>query len=173
MSDSKLDAATIAAIRAAAPSVKNGTFTVSHERLGHFTVKLWTCAKGALAGKRILSLLTGPNNDTDFTGVAFWNDEAKVANVWKRHRGEKSSQPVDGFAWQTIGWSVYEQKLAIWCDLATRGAEQERHGYWFGEGYRLQLEGRCVVCNRKLTHPESIDAGIGPECASRLGGARA
>lgn len=30
-------------------------------------------------------------------------------------------------------------------------------------------EGRCGRCHRALTHPESLDLGIGPECASRMG----
>ncbi len=28
--------------------------------------------------------------------------------------------------------------------------------------------GRCMVCGRKLTHPASIAAGIGPVCAGKL-----
>jgi hypothetical protein len=31
-------------------------------------------------------------------------------------------------------------------------------------------EGKCGKCGRKLTVPESIERGIGPECYSRLGG---
>jgi hypothetical protein len=34
---------------------------------------------------------------------------------------------------------------------------------------RFQHEGRCCMCARPLTNPESIDAGIGPECAGKLG----
>lgn len=162
-----LDAATLAAIRAKAPNVHNGTYTATSEKAGHYTVKLWTQTKGELAGKRILSLLTGPNNETDYTAVAFWDDAEKTVAVWKRFRGPRSSGQIDAFRWQTIGWSPYEQKLAIWCDLAVRGATPERHGYWFSEGYTLLRESRCCVCNRKLTVPESIEAGIGPECASR------
>jgi hypothetical protein len=30
-------------------------------------------------------------------------------------------------------------------------------------------EGRCGRCGRKLTVPESIESGFGPECASILG----
>lgn len=172
MSDSKLGDAQLAAIRAAAPNVNNGTYTVSHERLGHFTVKLWTALKGNLAGKRMLALLTGPNNERDFTAVAFWDDAQMRVAVWRRYRGPGSHMAIDGFNWQTSGWSAYEQKLAIWCDLATRGADADAHGFWWGEGYRLQLEGRCLRCNRKLTHPESIEAGIGPECAGRGAGAQ-
>ena len=29
--------------------------------------------------------------------------------------------------------------------------------------------GRCMICGRKLTHPESVAAGIGPTCRQRLG----
>lgn len=163
----KLDTATIEAIRAAAPFVKNGTYTVSHDQRGHFTLKLHTALTGNLAGKRIISMLVGPDNNADFQGVAFWDDEKKFAAVWKRFRKAESFMPIDGFNWQSHGWSAVEQKLAIWADLAIRGAQPEKHGYWYSEGYRLLTEGRCCFCNRKLTHPESIEYGIGPECAKK------
>lgn len=31
---------------------------------------------------------------------------------------------------------------------------------------QVQHEGKCGRCGRTLTHPESIESGIGPECAS-------
>lgn len=31
-------------------------------------------------------------------------------------------------------------------------------------GYTIQHEGKCGRCGRELTTPESINAGIGPEC---------
>lgn len=34
--------------------------------------------------------------------------------------------------------------------------------------YGMEL-GRCSICNRTLTNPESIEAGIGPVCAGRRG----
>lgn len=36
-----------------------------------------------------------------------------------------------------------------------------------GHQYAVMLSKRCVRCNRKLTNPESIKAGIGPECATK------
>lgn len=33
--------------------------------------------------------------------------------------------------------------------------------------------GRCCRCGRELTHPTSIDSGIGPECANKLAAPRA
>lgn len=34
-------------------------------------------------------------------------------------------------------------------------------------GIRFQHAGRCCVCSRELTNPESIEAGIGPECSGK------
>lgn len=161
----KISASDLEALRSRPPTVHNGTYTVNSPR-GHFTLKLFTVQDGNLAGRRVISLLTGPNNEKDFTAVAFWNDAEHTATVWQRFRGPTSTLLLDGFHWQLVGASAYEQKIAIWCDLVVRGATPERHGYWFGEGYTLLLEGRCVVCNRKLTHPESIQSGIGPDCAA-------
>lgn len=36
------------------------------------------------------------------------------------------------------------------------------------EGYDIHHEGRCCRCGRRLTTPESIKAGIGPECANKI-----
>lgn len=171
--------ATVAATKA--PNVHNGTYTVDGPK-GHFTVKLHTVAEeGAFNGKRILSMLVGPNNETDFKGVAFWDDENQVARVWKRFTDSSSRMRVDAFNWQSVGWSTTQKKLAIWADLIVRGytfteeglskAERtaaEGCGYWRGEGYTLLLEGRCVVCNHKLTSPASIRAGIGSVCEGKL-----
>jgi len=33
--------------------------------------------------------------------------------------------------------------------------------------FEIMHEGRCCRCNRALTHPDSIESGIGPECAKR------
>lgn len=150
------------------PRVHNGAYTVSHEKHGHFTVKLYTApANSDLAGRRILALLCGPSNETDWQGVAFWNEEQDVqwAAVWSRHASDRNAReyPIDGWHWGER-WNTIEKKLAIWADLAVRGWTEERHGHWYGNGYRLLREGRCVVCNRLLTHPESIELGIGPEC---------
>lgn len=39
-------------------------------------------------------------------------------------------------------------------------------------GVTIFHEGRCGRCGRRLTVPESITTGFGPECAAILGGAR-
>lgn len=147
---------------AVALALKNGTYTVSHPEHGHYTIKLHTVTGDSeLAGKRIFSLLVGASNETDYEGVAFWNDDARFASVWKRHRSPTSTMTVDAYNWQS-SWSKVEKKLGVLLGLALR-----ERSYWHEEGYELLLEGRCVRCNRKLTTPESIRTGIGPECAKR------
>lgn len=153
------------------PSVHNGTYTVEHPANGHFTLKLYTVRRGELEGRRILAMLVGPDNQNNYRGVAYWLDTLPLVTVWKRFRGPDSRLRIDGYQWQGgdngLGLSTIEKKLCIWADLAIRGATEERHGYWFEAGYRLHLAGHCVVCNRKLTHPDSIKSGIGPTCAGR------
>lgn len=151
-----------------APIVHNGTYTVSHETDGHFTVKLSTSIKGKLAGKRIAAILTGSNNEADYTSLAFYEDEDDYtggprAFVWRRFQGEGSKMPVTPYNWQSEGWSKSEKKLAVWLDLVVRGESS----YWLGRGYKVQHAGTCVRCNRKLTDPVSIETGIGPVCAGR------
>lgn len=36
------------------------------------------------------------------------------------------------------------------------------------EQVELWHEGRCGRCGRRLTHPESIQTGLGPECAGKI-----
>lgn len=149
-----------------APNVHGGTYTVSHEKHGHFTLKLYTVLKGNLAGKRILALMVGSDNENDFRGVAFWDDDAQRVNTWKRFRSAARSFPIDGYNFGE-DWNTVEKKLAIWSNLVIVGSTEHDDGYWYGHGYRLLLEGRCCRCNKKLTTPESIEAGIGPICAGK------
>lgn len=155
--------------------VQNGYYTVSHPGHGHYTLKLSTVRKGDMAGQRIWSLLTGPSNETDYTGVATWNDSDGIARVWRRHRAPLSPDPnrfpVDDCHWSKR-WSKVEKKLAVALNLLlseTHGQPGKARGYWRQEGYDIQASGRCLVCNRTLTVPESIASGIGPECRAKLG----
>ena len=135
----------------------NGTYTVDSPD-GHFTMKLSTAKEGPLQGKRILSLLVGPDNESSYIGVAFWLEDEARAAVWRKH-GSGSRTRNDGWHWQPE-WTKTEKKVAVLLDLALRGDR----GYWEGRGYTVLLAGTCVRCNRKLTEPESIRLGIGPVC---------
>lgn len=162
-------------------ALQNGTYTISHPKRGHFTVKVHTAQQGQLAGRRIISMLTGPDNTADYRGVAFWNDDERdhegkrwpQAKVWSRFRGPRSELPLDGYHYQYQGgWNSVEQKLAIFLDLALRALNVGEDGrdlgsHWRSQGYEIQRSSRCVRCNRELTDPESLRIGQGPECRSK------
>lgn len=91
-----------------------------------------------------VALLTGPDNTGDYTYLGMLRD-----NAFRLTRGSKmldSSGPVKAFRW-------------VW-DHLTRDAMPPFCEIWH--------EGRCGRCGRTLTVPESIAAGIGPDCAGKL-----
>lgn len=143
--------------------VHNGTYTCWHESYGSFAVKLYTATRGDLAGRRIVSLLMGPNEETDWRGVGFWHDRSHTISVWEKYSSPHRLHFLNGYYYGEK-WSTPERKLAIWTCLVVRGATEARHGYWFTAGYTLTFETRCVVCNKILTEPESIRRGVGPNC---------
>lgn len=160
--------AVIAAMEAAAPRLHNGTYTVSHPQYGHFTLKIHTSQNGQLAGKRIISLLTGPDNVNNYHGIAFWDDERAEAFIWNRYKHPDTKLALNGMTWDPKRWTAQQQKLAIFLDLTLRvDDEGTPKGFFSKRGYEVQLSSHCCRCNRKLTTPESIRNGIGPQCAMK------
>lgn len=122
------------------PITHNGKFTVKSTRTGeHRTFQVRTQdAKATFApGKRVLSLLTGSNNEADYTGFAFVDDFG--IHVWTKNRTE--------------------QYMA----LARMLEHLQRHE----DAGRVEVcaETTCRKCNRALTTPESVRDGIGKKCA--------
>lgn len=121
----------------------NGTYTIQNRKSGdHRTIRIRRQSPEArfAPGKRVMSILTGPNNRTDYTGVAFVDENGVV--VWKRYRDTDLGKTAS-FVWK----------------LVVNGEHADL--------YEVLHEGRCHICNRKLTEPESIRTGIGPVCAER------
>lgn len=64
----------------------NGKITISNPNTGnHRTFQIKTVKKGNLAGKRILSMLIGPDNEQDYLGIGFVDDTG--IKIWNRHKG--------------------------------------------------------------------------------------
>lgn len=162
----------------------NGTYTIIKPTGEHRTLRIRNAVFGgrpAEAGKpgakgeekRVLELLVGPNNESDFEGFAFVSDRGVA--VWTRKRG-------DGPAWFGPPFVLYpslpasaseHQRLAAaLVDLAWDDGHRPVAGSRLAAlGFRVELATDCIRCGRTLTTPESIDAGIGPECfAKRNGG---
>lgn len=133
----------------------NATVTVVSKRTGtRFTFKVRECgspsykenlARGA-ESVHFVKVLTGPDNEADygFLGTIF-------GGTAYRH-GRKSRIAVSAPSAQAFAWFAGEL-------LAGR----------LPEGVDVYHAGRCGRCGRKLTVPESITTGFGPECAGLLG----
>lgn len=136
----------VPATRTMAEPVADATYTVAMSDSKWYTVRISTVETGNLAGKRIAEFLSGPDNETDFQGFAFVNDDGTVT-TWKRFR--------------TPGYLPYQDALNMVLGYPKMAPE-------FREAYALK-SGRCSRCGRKLTVPASIHRGLGPECAKLIG----
>lgn len=136
----------------AVAKVFNGRFTLRNRTSGeHRTLEIKTQPIDAkfAPGERVVSLLTGPNNEADYTGFGFVNDQG--IHVWNKKRSTNGTK------------SEWEWCAEILWSLALDGGFSP-----FADRYEFLMEGRCMKCNRVLTTPESILTGIGPICAEKV-----
>lgn len=142
----------------------NGVYTVVSPTGNHRTFSLETQpADDTFApGERILYLLTGPD---EWTGFAFARAGRTIQNhrfvpgfvVWKKYRSQAGYPP--------SAWELFARMLA---DMLRCGAREFRSAALNGPGvYRLLAMKSCDRCNRRLSTPESIAAGRGPECSKK------
>ena len=126
-------------------NIANGTFTlVNREKGSHITLKIHTVKGGKLKGKRIVSRLNGPDNETSYQGIAFVTENDKIV-LWKNHRND-------------VNWKI----VNILRNMLLYG-DQSKHL----ERIDIMASCTCLRCNRKLTSPQSIEDGIGPECIKK------
>lgn len=100
-----------------------------------------------------MSVLTGPNNTTDY---------GFLGTLWVKRNGTATYRPG---AMTRIGPEAPSQRAVQWIadglSAPNGGAVLFRHAeFWH--------EGRCGRCGRKLTVPESVASGFGPECIGRI-----
>jgi len=121
----------------------NGRVTVKSLRTGdHRTFAIRT-ERWTDEPARVVSLLDGPDNESDYTGFGFIQPDGSI-RVWLSKRSG-TSRP-----------STWEQYARI---LESPQAFEGLCEY--------HLEARCRRCGRTLTTPESIESGIGPVCAGK------
>lgn len=140
---------TTAADAVAYATAGKATITLVSVRTGaRFTYRLSApkpADDGTIGDIRFVALLSGADNTSDFQYMGFIGREGAYLHGRKSRIGQDAPSAV-AFAW------VWERLQA-----GTLPASVE---VWH--------EGSCGRCGRKLTVPESIVAGIGPECASKL-----
>jgi len=121
----------------------NATFTLQGKR-DRFTYKIRAAKEGTL---HFVSVLTGSDNESSYSYLGIVGREKDFRRTAKSPiRGDAPS--ANAFAWF---WKVVVQAGKMPAELEV----------WH--------EGKCGRCGRKLTVPESIARGIGPECAGKIG----
>ncbi len=95
-----------------------------------------------------VSLLNGPDNESNYTYMA----NLKRNGTLRMWTNDKCRVGQDAPSY--IAFKYMLEKLM-------QGVTLENMEIWH--------EGRCGRCGRRLTVPESVAAGIGPECAGRMG----
>lgn len=122
-------------------------FADAHDLPGHYTFRVNSKqSRDGLSTTWFAALLTGPDNEADYTYVGVLDSASGDVRL------TKASTYTD----DTMAVRLLRRALAcVWADDC---------GKLEASGFRLHHEGRCGRCGRMLSTPESIDAGIGPEC---------
>lgn len=120
-------------------------FTIRNTATGNrFTYK-FTRKKSLKEGEEdvvFVKVLMGSDNTSDYTfiGTVFGQRTYKHSPKSPFGSDTQSSKAID---WVVKNLRSLPQNVEVW------------------------HEGRCARCGRKLTVPESIESGFGPECATR------
>ena len=94
-----------------------------------------------------VSLLSGPDNWTNYVYMGILNPKTGVVRLTNKSKYRPTTPPY------RILNGILER---VW------------QGHDLPKGFELRHEGKCGRCGRKLTVPESIDRGFGPDCWGRL-----
>jgi hypothetical protein len=116
----------------------NATITVRSEKTQmRYTFKIKRSKDGAV---HFVSLMNGPDNENSFQYMGILKNRQYL-------HGRKSRITADAVCVKAFSWTF--------ATLA-RGIMPDALKVWH--------EGSCGRCGRKLTVPESIERGLGPEC---------
>lgn len=135
--------------------IHNGVYTVDNGT-EHITYQLYTPVRGTLAGKRIIKRKLPSGR---YQGFAFLTPEGGV-RLWRRFEADRHTTYV---TWANL----------LLSQLNSRSEEdRERNPSAFsfsgaGADWSVTMSTVCRRCNRRLTTPTSIRAGIGPNCQAR------
>jgi len=125
----------------------DGEYTVSSPKGGHRTFRIKTQAPDAsfAPGEQTIGLLVGSDNENNYKSFAFLKEGGM--RVYKKQ----------------IGTEMAKAGLVLVSLL-----RQDPLGQKLTEaGYTVLESRRCYRCQRLLTDPVSIEAGMGPECRSK------
>ena len=120
----------------------NATFTLKSEKTGNrFTYRIRASEDGHV---HFVGLLNGADNESNFLYLGIIR-----AGIYSHGRKSKIGETAPA----AMAFSLFH------ANLQTGRLPQE---------VQVWHEGRCGRCARKLTVPESIERGFGPECAGLI-----
>lgn len=130
----------------------NAYFTIKSLKSGdHFTYRVAQCEDKL--NLWFVSVLTGSDNNSNYTYIGtIRSAQATVRGDAVFAHGRKSKIGIDAPSVKAFTWT--------WRYLIEMGMIPEK--------LEVRHEGRCGRCGKRLTVPESIDRGIGPDCASKM-----
>lgn len=124
-------------------------FTLSSANTGaRYTYRVDAPHDSSDSPRRFVKVLAGPDNTTDYVYLGVL--EGSTFRLTAKSKMNETSPPVRAIIY-------FAMRV-----LAHPAAP-------LPPGLEVRHEGRCGRCGRVLTVPESIDRGIGPECAERMG----
>lgn len=154
-----------------------GTYTIVYSNGEHRTLRVKE-AKGNNTfppNTKIIGYLYGPNNEKDYMYFGHIKEIEKVISESGVSKKEyelvfwKSWKTQEGIEDNPFMKSPESNEGLVRMNRIRRAVEIIA-GDMSGTGKEYAMKsGRCWRCNRKLTVPSSIESGIGPECASKIG----
>jgi len=120
------------------PALGEGRYTVVLAGAGHRTLEVTKAGPDFRAGPLVVSYLCGPDNERDYRAFAHITADG-APRIWHRFRSDSS--------------------------LATALAAVVSDPAGASGAYVRGL--RCARCRRPLTHPDSIERGMGTRCAGQ------
>jgi hypothetical protein len=126
-------------------------FAEQHKTQPHYTYKV-RFKKGDQQYRDawFVMMLTGPDNTSDYTYVGMMQEDGSVKLTGKSK-----------FTADSIPVSMFSKVVRRVFTGDTKPIEDA--------GFKVHHVGQCGRCGRDLTVPESIESGIGPECARQMG----
>lgn len=119
----------------------NAIFTIRSKKTGtRFTYKV---SKAKDSDIWFVGLLSGPDNNADYKYIGIITSDKKFIRT-KRSKVGYEAPSFKGFNWFFNHLHNYQEQAEVY------------------------HEGRCGRCGRRLTVPESIESGFGPECIRKV-----
>jgi hypothetical protein len=128
--------------------IKGGKAIVTLQSVNTGVHKTFKIEKAKTGSNYFVSALIGPNNLKDYLYIGFMREGAD-GRLWL-NAGKKGKPTRPDYR----GFDALLKTL--------------NNGY-IHAGLTVHHIGRCCVCARPLTTPESIESGIGPVCAEKAG----